>query len=188
MNSLPANFLLNFGVNLEIAAKKSSVRKRVKGQSPKLHGAGNQSPGMVPRIAVVPYDVEDLSDDKNGEQQLSKTWTESEDGDFNESITSLNRSKHYGHDEGTTNCSDTNLHVLNGDVPYESSDQLVPLLEQERGDGFKTEIAGTGDSSSEEGSFTIGLQVFFPFLVAGFGTVSAGILLDVVQVSFKYKL
>ena len=36
---------------------------------------------------------------------------------------------------------------------------------------------------SGEGSLTIAFQVFFPFLVAGIGTVSAGLLLDVVQVS-----
>lgn len=36
---------------------------------------------------------------------------------------------------------------------------------------------------SVETSFAIALQVFCPFLVAGFGTVAAGLLLDVVQVS-----
>lgn len=37
--------------------------------------------------------------------------------------------------------------------------------------------------SSEEKSLTIGLQVFFPFMIAGLGTVGAGLLLDVVQVT-----
>ena len=184
MSSLPVNGILNFGVNLEIAAKTSSVRKRVKSQSPKRDGAGESS-GMVPRIAVVPHDVEDLKNE-NGENQSSTTWTEVEANDFTE-ILSLNRSKHNGYNEGTrTNGNDTSL--LNGDVPYESSDQLAPLLENQRDEEFKTEIAGTGDTSLEEGSFTIALQVFFPFLIAGFGTVSAGILLDVVQVSFKNAL
>ena len=36
--------------------------------------------------------------------------------------------------------------------------------------------------STEEKSLNIALQVFFPFLVAGLGTVAAGLLLDVVQV------
>lgn len=34
----------------------------------------------------------------------------------------------------------------------------------------------------KETSFTIGLQVVFPFLLAGFGTVAAGMVLDKVQV------
>ncbi|XP_072280578.1 solute carrier family 41 member 1-like isoform X2 [Pyxicephalus adspersus] len=33
----------------------------------------------------------------------------------------------------------------------------------------------------KETSFTIGLQVLFPFLLAGFGTVAAGMVLDIVQ-------
>lgn len=35
----------------------------------------------------------------------------------------------------------------------------------------------------KETSLTIGLQVVFPFLLAGFGTVAAGMVLDIVQVS-----
>ena len=37
-------------------------------------------------------------------------------------------------------------------------------------------------STTTEKSLMIALQVFLPFLVAGFGTVAAGLLLDVVQV------
>ena len=37
-------------------------------------------------------------------------------------------------------------------------------------------------STSTEKSLMIALQVSFPFLVAGFGTVAAGLLLDIVQV------
>lgn len=36
--------------------------------------------------------------------------------------------------------------------------------------------------SLKETSFSIGLQVVFPFLLAGFGTVAAGMVLDIVQV------
>jgi len=35
----------------------------------------------------------------------------------------------------------------------------------------------------KETSFTVGLQVVIPFLLAGFGTVAAGMVLDIVQVS-----
>ena len=37
--------------------------------------------------------------------------------------------------------------------------------------------------STEEKSISIALQVFFPFMIAGMGTVAAGLLLDVVQVN-----
>lgn len=37
-------------------------------------------------------------------------------------------------------------------------------------------------SPFKETSFSIGLQVLFPFLLAGFGTVAAGMVLDIVQV------
>ena len=188
MTSLPVNGLLNCSVNLEIAAKNPSLRKRVKaGQSPKQDGVvENQSSGMVPQIAVVPHDIEDLDDEGNEGNEgkrLSKRWTEDED--LSDSVR-LNQSKYIGYSEDTRTVdgtSDTSLPELNGDVSYDRSDQLLPLLEEQRDDEFETQIAGKGDSSSEEGSFTIGLQVFFPFLVAGFGTVSAGILLDIVQVN-----
>lgn len=39
---------------------------------------------------------------------------------------------------------------------------------------------------SKENSIMIALQVFFPFLIAGFGTVFAGLLLDVVQVNYSF--
>ena len=35
----------------------------------------------------------------------------------------------------------------------------------------------------DESWWTIGLQVFFPFIIAGFGTVGAGMVLDIVQVN-----
>lgn len=41
----------------------------------------------------------------------------------------------------------------------------------------------------KETSFSIGLQVVFPFLLAGFGTVAAGMVLDIVQVSdYSYSM
>lgn len=39
----------------------------------------------------------------------------------------------------------------------------------------------------KETSFSIGLQVVFPFLLAGFGTVAAGMVLDIVQVGVLIK-
>lgn len=40
-------------------------------------------------------------------------------------------------------------------------------------------------SPLKETSFSIGLQVLFPFLLAGFGTVAAGMVLDIVQVGLE---
>lgn len=184
MTSLPLNGLLQFGVNLEIAAKNSSVRKRVNRESSKRIDAAGDNYGteMVPKIAVVPNDLRDLDDDETGEKQLSKTWTEEENEYLLSDRENIDEINYGGHHETTENGSQ--LHVANGDLTYdESSDQFVPLLKEHSHDEFDTEITGLGDSSLKEGSFTIGLQVFFPFLIAGFGTVSAGILLDVVQVS-----
>lgn len=172
MTSLPVNDLLQYGVNLEIATKKTSVRKRIfssKGDDE------NQTSGMVPRIAVVSCGEEELNDLGNGESQhLLNEWTENREDEL---IEDQHLSKRNG------DISSSSSHgMLNGDIFQESSDQHIPLLQEQRDDEFQTEIAGTGDTNLEEGSFTIGLQVFFPFLIAGFGTVSAGLLLDVVQV------
>ena len=51
----------------------------------------------------------------------------------------------------------------------DSEDGLIELRKPSRGAG-------------EESWFSIAVQVFFPYLVAGFGMVGAGIVLDVVQV------
>jgi len=40
---------------------------------------------------------------------------------------------------------------------------------------------------AKETYFSIAIQVFIPFLIAGFGTVGAGLVLDVVQVTFYYR-
>lgn len=163
MTSPPLNGLLQYNVNLEIASKSKSLRKRVK--SATKGDEENQSSKMVPKIAVVLNDEEDINDDSYVERHnLPNGWIENDDVEFSEGKL---RSKHGTHG------------ILNGDV----SDQRSPLLCEDNEDELQTEIAGTGDTILEEGSFTIGLQVFFPFLIAGFGTVSAGILLDVVQVT-----
>lgn len=167
MNSPPLNGLLQYNVNLEIASKSKSLRKRVK--SATKGDEENQSSKMVPKIAVVLNDEEDINDDSYVERHnLPNGWIENDDVEFSEGKL---RSKHGTHG------------ILNGDV----SDQRSPLLCEDNEDELQTEIAGTEDTILEEGSFTIGLQVFFPFLIAGFGTVSAGILLDVVQHWQVYK-
>ena len=49
-------------------------------------------------------------------------------------------------------------------------------------DDVSTDHGPTAPSPLKETSFSIGLQVLFPFLLAGFGTVAAGMVLDIVQV------
>ena len=183
MTTLPLKALLNVGVNLEIATKKSSVRKRVNTSSLKQDGLlEDKFSGMVPKIAVVSHDVENLDDDSDNRRHVTKTWMEEEDLSDGPSV---NGSKQNAFEENDHIGVSSRSHVLNGGVyqPPTNSDQLFPLLEEHGDDGFKTEVAGKGyTGSEEEGSFTIGLQVFLPFLVAGFGMVLAGLLLDVVQV------
>lgn len=49
-------------------------------------------------------------------------------------------------------------------------------------DDTSTDRGPEPSSPLKETSFSIGLQVLFPFLLAGFGTVAAGMVLDIVQV------
>ncbi|XP_070330689.1 solute carrier family 41 member 1 isoform X1 [Odocoileus virginianus] len=48
-------------------------------------------------------------------------------------------------------------------------------------DDVSTDHGPAAPSPLKETSFSIGLQVLFPFLLAGFGTVAAGMVLDIVQ-------
>ena len=60
----------------------------------------------------------------------------------------------------------------------------VPLAlesQQDSEDGL-IELRKPGRAAAEESWFSIAIQVFFPYLVAGFGMVGAGIVLDIVQV------
>lgn len=61
----------------------------------------------------------------------------------------------------------------------------TPLLSQEAGDDHRTLLPASGHrrtaEESPESSCSIAWQVFIPFLIAGFGTVGAGMVLDVVQ-------
>ena len=43
------------------------------------------------------------------------------------------------------------------------------------------------DDNENEASWSIGLQVFIPYVIAGFGMVSAGLLLDYVQVKIVHR-
>ena len=45
-----------------------------------------------------------------------------------------------------------------------------------------SDLPESDDGGKKERLLMVGLQVFFPFLIAGFGTMMAGMLLDYVQV------
>ena len=72
------------------------------------------------------------------------------------------------------------------DNTADSSNIRLPLLSKsEDKDLDDLERHADTDAPKEitdESSWQIGLQVFFPFLVGGFGMVAAGMLLDIVQV------
>jgi solute carrier family 41 len=61
---------------------------------------------------------------------------------------------------------------LNGDLDESS--------EHEEDSDIQTLLPGP--ALHDESSWQIGLQVFFPYMIAGFGMVAAGLVLDVVQV------
>jgi len=70
------------------------------------------------------------------------------------------------------------------DTLFDQTSLTTPLMSRD-------EICASPDVVIEEDSrdirvdeswWTIGLQVFFPFIIAGFGTVGAGMVLDIVQV------
>lgn len=55
-------------------------------------------------------------------------------------------------------------------------------------DGDKDVIVETNQKLPKESSGVMALQILLPFLLAGFGTVSAGMVLDIVQVSLHFYL
>lgn len=95
-------------------------------------------------------------------------------------------------DLGTYEMKDV-LKQENGLAQHESSDEDNTLFDQT---SLSTPLLSGGEISAspdviieedsrdihaDESWWTIGLQVFFPFLIAGFGTVGAGMVLDIVQ-------
>lgn len=183
MTSLSFQGLLNVAVNLESSETNTSVRKRLKPSSSKRVeevAVHNQDSDMVPKIAVVSHATEDLCDEEDERRHFLNPCLEEEDLSDELRVNRGTKQDEYRENDGG--------HVLNGGfhMPYTDSD-LAPLLEAHKDDGLGTGLAERRESGSEEGSFTIGLQVFFPFLVAGFGTVLAGLLLDVVQHWQVYK-
>lgn len=178
MTPLPIKGLLNDAANVEIPGTNTSVRKRLKPSSSKHVEEGavhNQGFDMVPKIAIVSHDTEDLDDVNDERRHFLNSCLEEEDLTDELRVNRGIKQNACGENNGS--------HVLNGGFhTLHTNSDLIPLLEVNKDNGFEAEIAGKRESGSEEGSFTIGLQVFFPFLVAGFGTVLAGLLLDVVQV------
>ncbi|XP_037107330.1 solute carrier family 41 member 1 [Syngnathus acus] len=60
-------------------------------------------------------------------------------------------------------------------------DALLENASQNESDDTSNDQSPEPPAPLKETSFSIGLQVVFPFLLAGFGTVAAGMVLDIVQ-------
>lgn len=67
---------------------------------------------------------------------------------------------------------------------FEQTSLTQPLLSEESPSDGETRVKESQVKLKEkdESSFMIALQVFIPYIIAGFGTVGAGMVLDVVQV------
>uniref|UniRef100_A0A672QQJ2 Solute carrier family 41 member n=1 Tax=Sinocyclocheilus grahami TaxID=75366 RepID=A0A672QQJ2_SINGR len=74
-----------------------------------------------------------------------------------------------------------NLHATQGQ--REEDALLENASQSNESDDTSTDQSPVPPAPLKETSFSIGLQVLFPFLLAGFGTVAAGMVLDIVQVS-----
>lgn len=90
--------------------------------------------------------------------------------------------------------SNENISAVNTSIHYEphectETDFLLPVKlygTSRSGRSMRPNDAG-GSSSSAETVCSMVLQILVPFLLAGLGTVSAGILLEVVQVRKQKK-
>ena len=163
MVSTSASSLLLIGV----ITNGSTVRRRT--GEPKVPSVQERKDHkMVPKINVV-----HIEEPLNGDGS-----SQTDENDWRGSDEELSRTQlhHISHVNGS---------VKGVEFPELCNSPLEPLLPAEKGDDeLKTEISGPNED--QESSLGIALQVFFPFLVAGFGTVSAGLLLDLVQVSVHH--
>lgn len=86
------------------------------------------------------------------------------------------------------------------DESFHSSKDTAPLLPVSKSGGDELEMSlftsheltkdvsmVLAKSPHVENAWTIGVQVFIPFLIAGCGTVGAGLVLDIVQVKTLVK-
>lgn len=86
---------------------------------------------------------------------------------------------HFGRGEG-----DVYIGSEEEETVFEQTSLTQPLLSEESPSDGETRVKESEVQLKEkdEGSFSIALQVFIPYIIAGFGTVGAGMVLDVVQV------
>lgn len=86
-------------------------------------------------------------------------------------------------EQGTPEPSDTESLLANN-----GSQKL--LCPKDSDDGASCEKPKPVQVEKGESSLAIALQVFFPYIIAGFGTVGAGMVLDIVQVKHfnKYSI
>lgn len=85
---------------------------------------------------------------------------------------------HFGRGEG-----DAYIGSEEEETVFEQTSLTKPLLSEESPSDGETRVKESQVQLKEkdENSFSIALQVFIPYIIAGFGTVGAGMVLDVVQ-------
>ncbi|XP_014770116.1 solute carrier family 41 member 1 isoform X1 [Octopus bimaculoides] len=71
--------------------------------------------------------------------------------------------------------------LLDEDLTSDIKAPLLPLQEDDHSLEDEIEIEVKTLSESDESALSICLQVFIPYIIAGFGTVGAGMVLDIVQ-------
>lgn len=85
--------------------------------------------------------------------------------------------------------ADIRMELLELDSEDDNSDEFdtkrlisspLPDVSIHKADSISKDLDGTGE---DENVWSISIQMFIPFLLAGFGMVTASLLLDVVQVS-----
>lgn len=86
---------------------------------------------------------------------------------------------HFGRGEGDAYAASEEEETV-----FEQTSLTQPLLSEDSpSDGEnRAKESPVQLTEKDEGSFSIALQVFIPYIIAGFGTVGAGMVLDVVQV------
>lgn len=148
------------------STKGSTIRKRILNISSDKLSVEKE---MVPKINVLVDDVDD------GESMYSDSET---------AHLIKHKTKKTVLPEVVSNGTLMNCSLTRDQNDFD--EHLTPMLpssSEEQEDDLRTTIVDKPDIE-EETSFSIALQVIFPFFIAGFGTVSAGLLLDFVQVRF----
>lgn len=130
-----------------------------------LHSNGSVHP------AILTEDPEEMRPEERGEYELTE-------------VTSVaDRSGEPGDEDREIVVIDCRA---NAKGQREEDALLENASQSNESDDISTDQSPEPPAPLKETSFSIGLQVVLPFLLAGFGTVAAGMVLDIVQVRRDY--